>query len=768
MDEDGKEEDRKSEGEEGSGDASKRPVLKKQDSGITLDSCLSSKSEDSAKSPSTSLRDGASDADMNDSEWLIDSAVPSSSLSESGAETKSEDSPSFKDDNDPDTQSEDINAMDDFINEETVSSVKDTASSVSADKIGIMTVDHEDEVMADSQQMSGSDINGISNADSSRAGGSNSLGYKRLTEDEDDSPEPKRRTPDRWDEEREEEAVDASKKASSTSGDLSSEDRLASENLPDLTSDDDDEEEEETSESNQLLHQLLQRNSRRNQAKRRDSSSEDSDSSEDEGENDNTGNRDSDEEESEESNEEVKKAVWDIMSKPPPKPNWFVLPELRRREYGFSRRESLMSFNEKLQGSLEMVKRLVMVEQMKCHEGCVNALTFNRIGTLLASGSDDLNIVLWNWQRGRPSLIYDSGHRSNVFQAKFMPFSGDCHMISCARDGQVRLAELSLTGVCKTTRKLANHRGAAHKLALEMDSPNVFLSCGEDAVTFLFDLREERPHRLVTTKVGEKKVPLYSIHSNPSDSREFCVGGRDHYIRVYDKRKIAEDVDGGVLKKFCPDHLENSDLKANVTCACYSYNGSEILGSYNDEDIYLFDNRMSDGANYTHRYMGHRNNATVKGVNFYGPKSEFIVSGSDCGNIYFWDKETEAIINFQEGDEAGVINVLEPHPTLPILATSGLDHEVKLWKPSPQPLDIDRDKLKKTLHKNHVERKKEVREAEPEMIGGQMLWFLMHHFRNSARRSMRTEGFQLSSTDDDDDENSDDEEAGNETQCLQS
>ena len=45
-----------------------------------------------------------------------------------------------------------------------------------------------------------------------------------------------------------------------------------------------------------------------------------------------------------------------------------------------------------------------------------------------------------------------------------MPFSGDCHVVSCARDGQVRLAELSLTGVCKGTKKLAQHKGAAHKV----------------------------------------------------------------------------------------------------------------------------------------------------------------------------------------------------------------------------------------------------------------------------------------------------------------
>ena len=37
---------------------------------------------------------------------------------------------------------------------------------------------------------------------------------------------------------------------------------------------------------------------------------------------------------------------------------------------------------------------------------------------------------------------------------------------------------------------------------------------------------------------------------------------------------------------------------------------SEVLGTYNDEDIYLFDTSHSDGAEYIHRYTGHRNNST--------------------------------------------------------------------------------------------------------------------------------------------------------------
>lgn len=58
------------------------------------------------------------------------------------------------------------------------------------------------------------------------------------------------------------------------------------------------------------------------------------------------------------------------------------------------------------------------------------------------------------------------------------------------------------------------------------------------------------------------------------------------------------------------------------------------------------------------------------------------MSGSDCGNCFFWDKNTETIVQWMPGDEAGVVNVLEPHPTFPILATSGLDHDVKIWMPS--------------------------------------------------------------------------------------
>jgi len=55
-----------------------------------------------------------------------------------------------------------------------------------------------------------------------------------------------------------------------------------------------------------------------------------------------------------------------------------------------------------------------------------------------------------------------------VFQAKFLPHTGDCHIVTCARDGQVRLAQLSTTGTCKATKRLATHKMAAHKVLCQI------------------------------------------------------------------------------------------------------------------------------------------------------------------------------------------------------------------------------------------------------------------------------------------------------------
>ena len=42
---------------------------------------------------------------------------------------------------------------------------------------------------------------------------------------------------------------------------------------------------------------------------------------------------------------------------------------------------------------------------------------------------------------------------------------------------------------------------------------------------------------------------------------------------------------------------------------------------------------------HTRVYKGHCNVRTVKDVNYFGPDDEFVVSGSDDGNLFIWDRK---------------------------------------------------------------------------------------------------------------------------------
>ncbi|CDQ95303.1 unnamed protein product [Oncorhynchus mykiss] len=485
--------------------------------------------------------------------------------------------------------------------------------------------------------------------------------------------------------------------------------------------------------------------------------------------------RDDDDEEEEEDQEEVEdeQAMDSWLGaelRDLSRPSWRAVPSLKSREIGRGSHQ----FVRRVCGARGLVQRLELQGRLERHTGCVNTLHFNPSGTRLASGSDDLRVVVWDWARRRAELEFDSGHKSNVFQAKFLPHSGDSTLAMCARDGQIRVAELSATQRCKNTKRVAQHKGAAHKawrpcLALEPDSPCSFLSAGEDAIVFAIDLRLDRPaNKLVVVKEGDKKVGLYTIFVNPVNTHHFAVGGRDQYVRIYDQRKINENENNGVLKKFCPSHLVSSESKTNITCLVYSHDGTELLTSYNDEDIYLFDSSHSDGADYRRRYKGHRNNATVKGVNFYGPSSEFVISGSDCGHIYLWDKVSARIVQFMEGDRGGVVNCLEPHPHLPGLATSGLDHDVKLWSPTAENLTGLKG-LKDVMKKNKRERDEDsVRHGD--QYDTQLLWFLMRHMRNRRPQRTRREGAEGDTDESWSSPDSSDEEDGgpDHVQCMSS
>lgn len=152
-------------------------------------------------------------------------------------------------------------------------------------------------------------------------------------------------------------------------------------------------------------------------------------------------------------------------------------------------------FRKQAYSSLYFIQRLELAEKLEEHGGCVNCLNFSSSGDLLVSGSDDLEVCIWDWAAGRIRTKYNSGHSSNVFQAKFC--LDNTKIVTCSRDGQVRLSDIASSN-SDPSKKIATHRAPAHKLTLS--SARTVLSCGEDAVVNEVDLRLERASKLLVVK----------------------------------------------------------------------------------------------------------------------------------------------------------------------------------------------------------------------------------------------------------------------------
>ncbi|XP_014863043.1 PREDICTED: DDB1- and CUL4-associated factor 6-like isoform X2 [Poecilia mexicana] len=99
-------------------------------------------------------------------------------------------------------------------------------------------------------------------------------------------------------------------------------------------------------------------------------------------------------------------------------------------------------------------------------------------------------------------------------------------------------------------------------------------------------------------------------------------------------------------------------------------------------------------------YKGHRNSRTmIKESCFWG--NNFVMSGSDCGHIFIWDRHTAEHLMLLEADNH-VVNCLQPHPYDPILASSGIDYDIKIWSPLEQSASFNRVLAEEVITRNEL------------------------------------------------------------------
>ncbi|XP_074042363.1 DDB1- and CUL4-associated factor 8 isoform X1 [Leptinotarsa decemlineata] len=333
----------------------------------------------------------------------------------------------------------------------------------------------------------------------------------------------------------------------------------------------------------------------------------------------------------------------DILSISPPNHNWFSVHEVVNRQIGVRRNLRYPgSFQKRFHGSLHSVQRLELMHQLREHRNPIRSLNFNRTGAILSSMSQDGTVVIWDWNLKKCLHKYHSGHKMKAYHNLFVYLKGEHHIATCGADGEVRIAHVSLSEGVKSNILLETRPDFCLKLAGLNDQPYVLLSVGMDGIVLSHDIRKNG-----SEKVLQVTMPLFTVKGNPMKTMEFCIGGQGEKVETYDLRKT--DIPLASIHP-CEYIKDRATRRIFVTSVEYNHNGTEILASYNDDEIYLFDVNSKPGI-FLKKYFGRHNySLAMLNANFFGPNSEFVVSGSCTGHLFFWDKDTTSIVQWIKAD----------------------------------------------------------------------------------------------------------------------
>ncbi|CAF1184517.1 unnamed protein product [Rotaria sordida] len=296
---------------------------------------------------------------------------------------------------------------------------------------------------------------------------------------------------------------------------------------------------------------------------------------------------------------------------------------LSDRQYGLLSHRHLLV---KLKNSSSITRRLNIDYTLNIHRGCVNTIWWNEFGTTILSGSDDQNLIVTDPFTRQILTKIHSGHRENIFSAKFLPETNDRQVVSCSGDGIVFHTNFDRPNTSHSIEGCFTCHGptTTYEVRIIPHTPNLFLSCADDCTVRLYDLRTKsnclKDHCnddiLIKSNWG-----ITSMDINPMNSNEIVCACADSSIRIYDHRKLSTQISSTNQYESSIDGLVSyfilSDRKAQrrcrITSVVFNQYGTEILASYSSESIYLLDpKKLITQEQMKERLIEHRNQKRSK------------------------------------------------------------------------------------------------------------------------------------------------------------
>ncbi|CAI2735013.1 unnamed protein product [Schistosoma spindalis] len=239
-----------------------------------------------------------------------------------------------------------------------------------------------------------------------------------------------------------------------------------------------------------------------------------------------------------------------------------------------------------------------------------------------------------------------------------------------------------------TSRKqsLSSDLGGKHLLVSHMYAP-IFLYDLYSEET-LSDSEVQRPDWLPNTDTCSASSETESLRS----SEDSLISDPNIRLTVALYRWLTQHrsrTDESAVDEASTEPQTASSSPAESTAGQTSYTGSQREQKLPID--YLTDAYISDVINSSPRcreimkYCGRECCSTVVKVSTFWGRN-FILSGSECGHLIAWDRNTGKPVLAIKADTS-VVNRIIPHPRFPMIAVSGIDRSIKIIEPDPNVYD---------------------------------------------------------------------------------
>ncbi|NEP71779.1 MAG: TIR domain-containing protein [Okeania sp. SIO2G4] len=337
--------------------------------------------------------------------------------------------------------------------------------------------------------------------------------------------------------------------------------------------------------------------------------------------------------------------------------------------------------------------------RLQGHKNSIRSLSFSPDGKILASGSDDKQIKLWNMETGAEIRTF-SGHDRSVIS---VCFSADGKILASAgKDKKIKLWDVE-TG--KEIDTFSGHTDWINSMNFSPDG-KILVSGSKDNTIKLWNVETGKE---IYTLFGHQDSVI-SISFSP-DGKTLVSGSKDKTIKFWDVETGREiytlfghnglvssvrfSPDGKILASGSYDKtVKLWDLEtgeeirtltghfSSIMSVSFSPNGKHLATGSKDRIVKLWD---IETGNEIRSFYGH--DAWAFRVSF-SPDGKILASGSGDKTIRLWNLETRRELSTLKGHDDSIQHLSFPLASSPqiyksekemIFVSGGADKTVKIW-----------------------------------------------------------------------------------------